>query len=176
VFQHLNHGLVDEFRVRPLELRVLRGRQPLLHDGVELINSHAAVRLCHNDFEVLNGELGQSFVIAVKDRLERLLALPLGMFPGECFDAVDRKHHLRVDRLLDPQRPVLVERGDALLGREESRARLVGGRPHEVEDCLLGGSIIPGRQRIVPVRLTDSRDRQEHEGHQGSDGASARRD
>jgi hypothetical protein len=50
--------------------------------------------------------------------------------------------------MLDPQRSVLIEGGDALLGQNEIRARLVGRGFHEVDDCLLGGAVIPRRQRV----------------------------
>ena len=41
--------------------------------------------------------------------------------------------------MLDPQRAVLVEGGDALGRRHELRAALGRGRLHELDDRLLGG-------------------------------------
>ena len=48
-------------------------------------------------------------------------------------------HHLRVHRVRHPQRAVLVEGGQAGLGRHELRAGLVGGGFHEVQDSHLAG-------------------------------------
>ena len=71
-------------------------------------------------------------------------------------------HHLRVHRMLDPQRAVLVEGGDARLRRHELRARLVGGRLHELDDRLLRGAVVPRGQRIgLGVRLRAHASRQQ---------------
>ena len=56
---------------------------------------------------------------------------------------IEGKQYLRVDGLLDPGRPVLVEGGDAVLGRNELRIVLVGGGFDEVEDRLLRRAIVP---------------------------------
>ena len=51
--------------------------------------------------------------------------------------------------MLDPQRAVLVEGGDALRGRHELRAGLVGRRMNEVHNGLFGLAVVPGRERII---------------------------
>ena len=63
--------------------------------------------------------------------------------------AIEAIDQLRVDRMLDPQRAVLVEGGDALLRRHEILARGVGGRANEVEDRLFRGAVVPGGQGIA---------------------------
>jgi hypothetical protein len=86
--------------------------------------------------------------IAIEHRLERLPGLPLRMLRSERLDAIEDEGELEVDRLLGPERPVVVEGGDALLGRHELRAGAIGHRLDEREDALLGGAIVPGGQRI----------------------------
>ena len=66
-----------------------------------------------------------------------------------CRDAFQAIHHLRIHRMLDPERAVLVESGDALLGRHEFRASLIRGGLHEVDDRLLGGPVVPRGQRVT---------------------------
>ena len=79
------------------------------------------------DRTVLNGSTFLSFGFFRHDR-------------RHAFKAID---HLGVHWVLDPQRAVLVEGGDALLRRHEFSARLVGRRLDEFEDGLLRRSVIP---------------------------------
>src|SRR5205823_8268538 len=51
-------------------------------------------------------------------------------------------------RMLDPQRAVLIKRGNALLGRYELRTALSGSRLDEFYDGLLGRSVVPRRKRV----------------------------
>ena len=60
---------------------------------------------------------------------------------------LEAKHDLRIDRMLDPERAVLVEFRDALLQRDEILARRVGGCAHEVKDRPLRGSVVPRGER-----------------------------
>ena len=59
--------------------------------------------------------------VALEDALERLRRLPLGMLRSQRLDAIEREGELEVDRLLGPQRAVVVEDGDALGRRHEIR-------------------------------------------------------
>ena len=61
---------------------------------------------------------------------------------------VEREHHLAVDRVLDPERAVLVEGGEPVRRRHEVGAARLGGGADEVEDRLLGRAVVPGRQRV----------------------------
>jgi len=63
-------------------------------------------------------------------------------------DAVEAVDDLRVDRMLDPQRAVLIEGRDTSFRRDEVRTRLVGRRAHEVHNALLCRAVVPRRQRI----------------------------
>ena len=61
---------------------------------------------------------------------------------------VEREHHLAVDRVLDPERAVLVEGGEPVRRRHEVGAARLGGGADEVEDRLLGRAVVPGRQGV----------------------------
>src|SRR5208337_3875929 len=63
---------------------------------------------------------------------------------------------LRVHRMLDPERAVLVEFGDALFRRHEVLARRIGGDAYEVEDRLLRRSVVPRRERRPGLGLRRS--------------------
>ena len=63
--------------------------------------------------------------------------LPLGMLRRHRLDPVDREDELEVDRLLGPQRAVIVEGGDALGHRHEVGAAGRRHPRHEVEDRRL---------------------------------------
>ena len=52
--------------------------------------------------------------VALEQRGERLLVLPLRMLRRERLHAVEREEQLEIHRLLGPERAVVVERGDAL--------------------------------------------------------------
>ena len=72
---------------------------------------------------------------------------------------VEREQALAVERMLDPGGAVLVEGGDAVLGRDEVRAALGGGLGDEVEDGLLRRAVVPGRQRVF-LRRQRQRERE----------------
>ena len=75
------------------------------------------------------------------------------MFGCERHHPVEREHDLAVDRVLDPERAVLVEGGEPVLGRHEVGAAGLGGGVDEIEDRLLGRAVVPGRQRVVALRV-----------------------
>ncbi len=50
--------------------------------------------------------------------------------------------------MLDPKGPVLIKRGNTLLGRYELGAALSRGRPDEFYDGLFGRSVVPRSQRV----------------------------
>src|SRR6266481_10188638 len=51
--------------------------------------------------------------------------------------------------MLDPQRAILIKRGNALLGRYELRAALGCSRLDEFYDGLLGRAVVPRRKRVL---------------------------
>ena len=69
---------------------------------------------------------GDGLHVAGEHRLERLLGLPFRMLIGLLLHLVDGEDELVVQRLLDPQRAVIVESGDALLRLDEVRPALLG--------------------------------------------------
>jgi hypothetical protein len=87
--------------------------------------------------------------VAGENRLERLLLLPVGMFRRQLVHPVEREHRLRVQRMRHPQRAVLIEGGDAILGRHEARAPLVGRGLNERDDRLLRRAVVPRGEGIV---------------------------
>ena len=58
-------------------------------------------------------KLGDRLAVAREDRLERLDVLEFRIFFHDRGHAVQAIDHLRIDRMFDPQRAVLVESGDA---------------------------------------------------------------
>ena len=75
------------------------------------------------------------------------------MLRRKCLYAVERKAQLDVHGLLSPERAIIVERGDALVGRHKVTRALLRHLPHEFDDRLLGPAILPGRKRFG--RLND---------------------
>src|SRR5512132_873684 len=71
------------------------------------------------------------------------------MLRRQLMHPVEREHRLRVERMRYPQRAVLIEGSDPILGRHEVGARRVGGRAHEGDDRLFGRAVVPRRKRII---------------------------
>jgi len=89
------------------------------------------------------GEMCQCRQIVGEHRLEWVARLPLRMLRRHFVDAVEREKRLGIHRMLDPQRAVLVERGDAVLRRHIVRVRPIGRCFDEIEDRLLRRAVIP---------------------------------
>ena len=77
---------------------------------------------------------GDRLQVAGQNRLERLLVLPFRMLIGLFLHLVHGEHELVVDRLLDPQRAVIVERGDTLGRRHIVGPALRGHARDEIDD------------------------------------------
>ena len=90
----------------------------------------------------------RAFHVALEQRGERLLVLPLGMLRGERLHAVEREEELEIHRLLGPERAVVVEDRDALGGRDEVGRALLRHLLDEVDDRLLRRAVVPGRELI----------------------------
>src|SRR6185436_4117010 len=69
--------------------------------------------------------------------------LPFRMLVGSGLHAVDGESELGVDRLLDPQRAVIVDGGDAFGRRHIVWPAVLGHRRDEVENGFLGRSVVP---------------------------------
>ena len=78
-------------------------------------------------------------------------------------DAVEGEGQLHIHRLLDPQRAVIVEGRDALLGRNEIRPALRRDARDKIEDRSLRRALVPGRQRIACACATADVERSEAE-------------
>ena len=137
---------------------MLRRGDPVLHDLLELVGGHARVR-GHDDLEHRLLPAGQrGFQVALEQRGERLLVLPLRMLRRERLHPVEREDQLEIHRLLGPERAVVVERGDALGGRHELRAAFFRGCLDELDDSFLCRAVVPRRQRIcLGIHLGESK-------------------
>ena len=128
---------------------MLRGGDPVLHDLLELLGGHARVR-GHDDFDhrlLAAGE--RAFHVALEQRGERLLVLPLRMLRRERLHPVEREDQLEIHRLLAPERAVVVERGDALGRRHKVRRAFLRDLRDEVDDGLLRRAVVPRGQRVT---------------------------
>ncbi len=107
-FHDFLHRLVGQLGVEPIPARVLSGIKPGLHVGLERIQIHSSERCGRNHVQLAQREVRDLLEVG-QHRLERhdLRQMRIGLgrdrHPREAID------HLRVDWVLDPERPVLVE-------------------------------------------------------------------
>jgi hypothetical protein len=99
--------------------------------------------------ETLDSHLAHSVQVALEQTLEGLLGLPFRMLRREFLHPIEREEDLRVRRILQPERPVVVERRDALGRLDVVSATLVRYRLDKLYDRLLCGPGVPRRQRIA---------------------------
>ena len=83
--------------------------------------------------------------------LNGCLSFHSGCFGASALTRSSSEDELEVDRLLAPQRAVVVEHRDALLGRHEVGRALRRHVGDELEDRLLRGAVVPRRQRAAPA-------------------------
>ena len=93
-------------------------------------------------------ELAHRRAVTGEDCCERLLMVPFGMLRCELAHTIERKHRLRIQRMLRPQSAILVKRGDAIAWRHILGAMSVGCVFVEVKNRLFGGPVIPRGQRV----------------------------
>jgi hypothetical protein len=86
--------------------------------------------------------------VTPQERGEGLLVLPLGTMGGHRLHAVEGEQDLEVERLLRPERAVVVERGDALGGRHEVGRTRLRDALDERDDGLLRSRVVPRGERI----------------------------
>ena len=146
--EQLEHRLVSELGVRPMETRMAGGREPVGDDARELVGRDAGVGRRHDLEKAFLAERRQCLEVALEHRLERLGVAPLRVLRRERLHPVHRERDLEIDRLLGPERAVVVEGRDALLDRDEIRPALLGHALDERDDRLLRRALVPGRQRI----------------------------
>ncbi len=146
--KHLQHRLVDEVRIGPLEPGMARATNPFGDDGRELVGRIAGMRGPDDLQQPLLAGRADCFHVAFEDSLERLLLLPLRMLRGHRPDPVKGEGNLEVDRLFRPERAVVVERGDAFCCRHKIRAAFARHASDEVDDGFLGGALVPRGHRV----------------------------
>jgi hypothetical protein len=93
---------------------------------------------------VIGQDLGQPGVVVLPGGLPRLLVTEPGIRLGHLDQPAEDEVQLDRHGFLAPERPVVVEHGDPLVGRH-----LVCGPLDEVDDGLTGGPVAPARQRAV---------------------------
>jgi len=149
VVEQLDHGLIDEADVGPLEPRVSFGADPLARDAFEGFRRHAGVCRCDGIDDILLASRQCALNVTIQQRSERLLGLPFRMARGEQLDAIDRKLELEVERLLGPERAIVIEGDNAMCHGHELRRTRLGDARDERNDGLLRSGVIPGWQRIL---------------------------
>ena len=170
VGQQLDHRLVDQPGIGPVEARVAGGGQPVGDLGGKGFGGDAGVRR-HDDLDdALLAGGRERRLVAVQRRLERLGVAPFGMLRRQRLEPVEREHALGVDRLLDPERAVIVEHGDPLGLRHEVGAALRRDRGNEIDDRRLRRAVVPGRQISCAGRMPEADDQH---GRQATDGSSS---
>ena len=98
------------------------------------------------------------------------------MLRREGLHAIEGKQDLKRQRLLGPQRAVVVEGGNALGHRHEVGSALLGHAGDEIDDRLLGSAVVPGRQRIGRRRRCRGRGRRRRVARRGLPAASWRQE
>ena len=94
-------------------------------------------------------------MVAFEHSLKRLGGAPLRVRRDQRLDAVQGEGELDVERLLGPERPIVVEDGDPRRRRHVVGTVLIGHRLDEREDTPLQLTIILGRQRISLVCVSN---------------------
>lgn len=145
-------------------------RRPREHDLRELLGRQARVRRGHERADRLLATRERALDVAGEQRPEGLLVLPFRVLRCQGLHAVDGEQEREIERLLRPQRAVVVEHGDALGRGDELRAALLRHARDEVDDGLAPGTVFPGRQRVPATggRDTGGTDTAERE-QQGSE-------
>ena len=112
--------------------------QPLLDDRLIHFDRHAGVCFGADLFEILNRKVRHRDRVARQDRAKRLPRLPFRVLWRQLLHAIVGEFDLRVDRLLDPQRAVLVEHRNPQLQRHVLRSLLGRRRFRELDQGPLG--------------------------------------
>ena len=141
---------------------MVRSGKPVLHDRFEFFSRHAGMGSHHDLKNRAFTPRECAFEIAFEQGSERLLGFPLGMLRRERLHTVEGKSKLEIDRLLGPERPVIIEGGNPLRLRHEVLAIGHGDAVDEIHDGLFGFAVIPRRQKVwtcVAVRRLTAQER-----------------
>ena len=158
---------IGEIGVRPIPARIARLGDPFGDLVAECVDVHSGQGRGGDLDQRFEAELRDGFAIAGQHGAERLDLGQLGLRLYERRHAIEAIDKLRIDRVLDPERAVLVEGRDAVRERHEVGARGVGRRVDEFDDRVLSGPRVPRGQGIAfRVRLPGEAERSrpaEHE-------------
>src|SRR5437660_12687476 len=119
--EQLHHGLINEICVGPVEARMAGGREPLSDDSGKFFGAHAAMAHRHDLHEALLTRSEQRLLVARKHSCEGLLLSPFWILRRERQYAVNGEGALEINRLLGPERAVVVESRNTLLWLNDSR-------------------------------------------------------
>ena len=151
ILKQLEHRLINNLRVRSLELRMLRRRQPFAHDSAELFGGHAGVRRHRELGDSFDALRHYRFHVARELRFERFSRLPFRMLRQQGLQPIVGEECLHRCRHLAPECPVVIEHGDALVQRDELSPALARHAIDEVDNGLLGCTVIPRCKRLRHV-------------------------
>ncbi len=141
------------------------GREPLLYFGAELVHRHAGKGGGENLLKVLHREFRHCLPVAGEDTIERLDVLEFRFLFYQRRHALQAIHHLRVHRVLNPERAVLVKGGNAILGCDILGIGLVVGHLlDESQDGLFGGAVVPRWQWFLGFRAGGAPDNERQHG------------
>jgi hypothetical protein len=82
-------------------------------------------------------------LIVRNQRLERRIVLPFRVLRRGSLHLIEHEGQLKIQRLLGPERAVVVEDCDAVFRRDEVQVRPRGHFAHELDDRLLRGAGVP---------------------------------
>ena len=122
---------------------MLRRLNPIPDNVQECFLTHPGVGKADDFGPILFRQAPQGWKIAGQHRPERFYGILFRLFQCQGPDAIEREHGLGVERLLHPERAVLVEHGDAILDRDEGLAGRVSRYTNEVQDRSLGRPLCP---------------------------------
>jgi hypothetical protein len=120
-----------------------RAVAPIGDNLLEFVGGHAGMGR-HDQFRhVVLARRCEGFHVPFQHRLERLRFLPFRVQRRQYLHPIEGESQLDVNRMLDPQGPVVVEGRDALGRRHEIRAALPTDSGNEIGDCPLGYPFVP---------------------------------
>ena len=147
--QQLQHRLVDELGVGPVEADG-RARSRSSREAI-FANSSVVMPACVaaiSSIRPFSPEAASACMSPSSTALKGCVVVQFGLLWRQRLHTVEDEGELDIHRLLDPQRAVVVERGDALVGRHEVGPALRGDARDEVSDGFLRRAVVPGRQRV----------------------------
>src|SRR5439155_17238572 len=116
------------------------------------LRAHAAMAHRHDLHEALLTRSEQRLLVVRKHSREGLLLFPFWMLWGERLYPVNGEGELEIDRLLGPERAVVIKSRDPFVRRDEIRRSFLRHFLDERHDRFLRCSIVPGRKGIVRMQ------------------------